>query len=49
MGAGLGWYKYADHVFSVEEFGRSAPGGDVLKAMGWTPEAMAEKVFASLQ
>lgn len=49
MGAGLGWYKYADHVFSVEEFGRSAPGKDVLKAMGWTADQLAAKVLSSLQ
>jgi len=48
MGSGLGWYKYADHVYSVEEFGRSAPGADVLKAMGWTAEDMAKKVLESL-
>ena len=48
MGSGLGWYKYADHVFSVEEFGRSAPGADVLKAMGWTAEDMAKKVLETL-
>jgi transketolase len=49
MAAGLGWYKYADHVYSIEEFGRSAPGPEVLKAFGWTPEQMAAKVLADLQ
>jgi len=49
MGSGLGWYKYADHVYSIEEFGRSAPGPEVLKAFGWTAEKMAAKVLADLQ
>jgi transketolase len=49
MAAGLGWYKYADHVFSVEEFGRSAPGPEVVKAMGWDAETLEKKVLASLQ
>ena len=48
MASGLGWYKYADHVYSIEEFGRSAPGPEVLKAFGWTAETMTAKVLADL-
>lgn len=49
MGTGLGWYKYAEHVFSIEEFGRSAPIQDVLKALGWTKEDIAAKILKSLE
>lgn len=48
MGSGQGWYKYADHVFSIEDFGRSAPGEEVVKAVGFAPETLAGKVLSEL-
>lgn len=41
-------YKYAKHVFGIDEFGESAPAKDVINDFGFTPEAMAEKIHALL-
>lgn len=41
-------YKYAKHVFGIDEFGESAPAKDVIRAYGFTPEAMAEKIHTLL-
>lgn len=49
MGVGLTWYKYADHVLSIEEFGRSAPEADVLSEMGWTSEKITARILAELE
>lgn len=44
MASGATWYKYADHVISLDEFGRSAPAKEVLAFFGFTKEDMAKKV-----
>ena len=41
-------YKYAKHVFGIDEFGESAPAKDVIRDYGFTPEAMAEKIHTLL-
>ncbi len=41
-------YKYAKHVFGIDEFGESAPAKDVIRSYGFTPEAMAEKIHTLL-
>ena len=30
-GSTLGWHKYADYCFGIDEFGKSGKGNDVLK------------------
>merc|ERR1711871_929500 len=35
------WYKYADTVLGVDDFGLSAPGDEVFEAKGITPDNLA--------
>ncbi len=44
MGSGDTWYKYADNVISIDQFGRSAPAKEVLAYFGFTKENIAKKV-----
>ncbi|MCH4210484.1 MAG: transketolase [Bacilli bacterium] len=48
MACGATWYKYADHVISLDEFGRSAPEADVIAYFGWTKEEIAKRILATL-
>jgi transketolase len=43
-GISMGWSKYVDASVSIERFGASAPGSEVLEKLGITPEAAAAKV-----
>jgi transketolase len=47
-GIGQGWERWVDVAVSVERFGASAPGTEVLKRLGITPEATAAAVRALL-
>jgi transketolase len=42
-GVTLGWERYADVAIGVNDFGASAPGAEVLKRFGITPERVAEE------
>ena len=42
LGSPQSWYRYASNVYGLERFGLSAPGDDVLEALGFTPEALAK-------
>ncbi|MFP4077672.1 MAG: transketolase [Bacillota bacterium] len=42
LGSPQSWYRYASNVYGLERFGLSAPGEDVLDALGFTPEALAD-------
>ncbi|MEG0034372.1 MAG: transketolase [Bacilli bacterium] len=44
MASSFGLYKYAKHVMSIDEFGRSAPFSDVQKFFKFTSEELANKV-----
>jgi transketolase len=48
-GVRMGWREWVDDSVSIERFGASAPGQEVLDKLGITPEATAEKVRALLQ
>jgi transketolase len=48
MLSGLSWFKYAENVISVDEFGKSGAPADVIAAYGFTPEAVLAKVLAIL-
>lgn len=41
--AALGWSRYADHSVSIEQFGRSGPGDEVLAYFGFTPDNVASR------
>jgi len=41
-GVAQGWSRYVDASVSIERFGASAPGGEVLAQLGITPAAVAE-------
>jgi transketolase len=43
-GVSMGWSKWVDASVSIERFGASAPGAEVLEKLGITPDAAAEKV-----
>jgi transketolase len=43
-GSVLGWERYigdAGKAVGIDHFGASAPGGEVMKRFGFTPEAVA--------
>jgi transketolase len=40
----FGWERWVDRAVGIERFGASAPGGEVLRRLGMTPEAVAEAV-----
>lgn len=44
--ASFGWSRYADHSVSIEQFGRSGPGDEVLAYFGFTPEVVADRARA---
>lgn len=44
--ASFGWSRYADHFVSIEQFGRSGPGDEVLAYFGFTPEVVADRARA---
>ena len=48
MLSSFGWYKYADHVMSVDTFGTSAPAKDAIKAYDFTSEHLVKFVLANL-
>lgn len=41
-GVGAGW-EFTGHRFALEHFGASGPGGEVYAALGFTPEAVADR------
>ena len=48
MLSSFGWYKYADHMMSVDSFGTSAPAKEAIKAYGFTAENLASFVKKGL-
>ena len=48
LASGATWYKYAEHVFSLDQFGRSAPANEIVSFFGWGADALAEKIMATL-
>jgi transketolase len=47
-GVSQGWQKYADESISIERFGASAPGSEVLERFGFGAEGIAERLRALL-
>lgn len=45
MASGALWYRYAEHVVSVESFGASGKEKEVIAHFGFDAEAVAEKVL----
>jgi transketolase len=43
-GVGLGWERFAERTVSIDRFGASAPGGEVLHRLGITSEAVRTAV-----
>ena len=39
------WYQYADHVIGLDDFGASAPGGELMRRFGFTAEDIAEDIL----
>ncbi|MDQ0514302.1 transketolase [Mycoplasmoides fastidiosum] len=49
FGATLGWKKYARYSWGIDRFGLSAPAGDVVKALNFLVEKMANRVLKIVQ
>jgi transketolase len=49
MASTFGWGRYAKHNKGIDEFGLSAPSGQVIESFGFTPEKVAEWVASSMQ
>ncbi|WP_342268735.1 transketolase [Spiroplasma endosymbiont of Aspidapion aeneum] len=51
MGTTFGWDKYTNGGLSigVDRFGLSAPAADIFKALGFFPEAIAEKILSRVK
>jgi transketolase len=47
-GVAQGWPGWVDRCVSIERFGASAPGGEIMARLRITPEAVAEAVRALL-
>ena len=47
-GASFGWDRYADDSISIDHFGASAPGGEVLEHFGYTTENVVARARALL-
>jgi transketolase len=43
-GVSQGWERWADRTVAVDRFGASAPGAEVLRRLGVTPQAAAAAV-----
>jgi len=43
-GVSMGWERWADEHVSIERFGASAPGAEVLERFGFTPQNVARVV-----
>jgi transketolase len=41
-GVTLGWQRWCAHQHGLDHFGASAPGEDVAKEFGFTPDAVVE-------
>lgn len=42
MGASMSWYRFANKVYGIDEFGRSGKGKDVIASFGFTAEKIIE-------
>ena len=45
----FGWSRWADDSVSIETFGLSGPGGEVLAAFGFTPENVAARAVSLVE
>jgi transketolase len=43
------WYQYADHVIGINEYGASAPGGELMERYGFTGKEIADEVLDILE
>ena len=44
----FGWHKYAKNVMGIDRYGKSAPASKVIEDLGFTVDAVVEKVKKSL-
>jgi transketolase len=47
--ASFGWSRWADETVSLDHFGASGPGAEVLAHFGFTPENVADNARALLR
>ena len=44
MLSSFGWHRFAPHVMSIDEFGLSAPAGDVIKKFNFTSDELVRRI-----
>lgn len=42
MGASMSWYRFANKVYGIDEFGRSGKGKEVIRSFGFTADQIIE-------
>jgi transketolase len=42
MGSTLTWYRFADHVYGIDRFGKSGKGSEVLESLGFSEEKIVD-------
>ena len=42
MGASLTWYRFANHVYGIDTFGKSGKGSEVIEALGFTVDKIVD-------
>lgn len=48
MAHGATWYKYANHVISIDHYGYSAPASKAIEAAGFTTDAVVARILEEL-
>jgi transketolase len=48
-GVSMGWARWADASVAIDRFGASAPGGEVMKRLGITPEHVVDTVIETME
>lgn len=49
LGVGSLWYRFADHVISMDQFGESGPMPKVLEHFGFTADLLTPKIASIIQ
>lgn len=47
-GSTIGWYKYADYCYGIDEFGKSGKGDDILKYFGLDEDNMHKTIMNNI-
>jgi transketolase len=48
-GVSMGWSRWVDASVSIDRFGASAPGDEVMRRLGITPDHVADTVIETIE